>query len=291
MYCYYFRMVDLLIRVNCPFEISDFHELNPYHIGYKLDEKPDAVYQIDYLPQDWEVRGQALFRNRRLAVYRHQDQIHRYFYWNVCHKDRYLVLVRPVCGGEQTLYIQEKDLPVLLPDFRLSAFFSLEHLLLEHQSLQLHASVIDWQGSGILFSAPSGTGKSTQAALWRDFAGAKIINGDRAMIRRMGDGYRVYGSPYAGSSGIYTNLSVPIRAIITLEQGSKNRITSLHPMEAFRRLYRELTVSLWDEAFVEQASCELLDLIGGIPVYHLICTPDKGAVEILMEELNNEGIS
>ena len=146
------------------------------------------------------------------------------------------------------------------------------------------------KGDVISVIGPSGTGKSTQADLWKEYTGAKILNGDRAMIRRMGDGYRVYGSPYAGSSGIYTNLSVPVRAIVTLEQGKENRLIPLSPVDAFRKLYRELTVSLWDAGFVEKASEELLEMIGRLPVYHLICTPDRAAVDLLHHELKREHI-
>ncbi len=285
MYSYDFQMVDLLIRVNSPFVISQFLELSPYQVGFDSGKTPDAVYTIGYLPEDWTVRGQELYRDRLSAVYLHGDDTHRYFYWNIHSTDSYLLLISPGMGGEQKLYVRKEELSVLLPDFRISAFFSLERLLLEHRAFQLHASVIDWQGSGILFSAPSGTGKSTQADLWKTYTGAKILNGDRAMIRRLDEGYRVYGSPYAGSSGIYTNLSAPVRAIVTLEQGSENKLLSLTPVEAFQRLYRELTVSVWDADFVEKASRELAELIGSVPVYHLVCTPDRRAVDVLCEKL------
>lgn len=63
----------------------------------------------------------------------------------------------------------------------------LERLLLSRQGLLLHASFIRWQDRGILFSAPSGTGKSTQADLWVRHRGAEVINGDRAALRRSAD--------------------------------------------------------------------------------------------------------
>ena len=59
------------------------------------------------------------------------------------------------------------------------------------------ASFIRWQGRGILFSAPSGTGKSTQANLWVQHQGAEVINGDRAALRQVGGRWQAFGLPYA----------------------------------------------------------------------------------------------
>ena len=67
----------------------------------------------------------------------------------------------------------------------------MELVFIINQGFQLHASVINWKDKGILFSAPSGTGKSTQADLWKKYEGAKVINGDRALIRKRKR--RVYG--------------------------------------------------------------------------------------------------
>ena len=69
----------------------------------------------------------------------------------------------------------------------------LETLLLKYDGLLLHSSFIRWRGEGILFSAPSGTGKSTQADLWVKYEDAEILNGDRAgtsLLRASMDGVR-----------------------------------------------------------------------------------------------------
>ena len=87
----------------------------------------------------------------------------------------------------------------------------LETLLLQHQGLLLHASLINYAGRAIAFAGPSGVGKSTQADLWKKCLGAEIINGDRAVLRKNADHWIAYGSPYAGTSGIYKNNSAPLR--------------------------------------------------------------------------------
>lgn len=164
----------------------------------------------------------------------------------------------------------------------------LESLLLGFDALILHASFISWRDSGILFSAPCGTGKSTQAALWQKYAGADILNGDRACIRRRPEGWRAYGIPYAGSSDIYRNESVPIRAIVVLRQAPQNRIRRMRPMEALSCLLPELSLHRWDGAFMNKALDLTSDLLGHVPVFLLECLPDADAVQVLRSQITEE---
>ena len=99
----------------------------------------------------------------------------------------------------------------------------MEDILLRHSGLLLHSSFIRCQGKAVLFSAPCGTGKSTQAELWEKYKGADIVNGDRAGLRRLDCGWAAFGLPYAGSSGIYRNESAPLEAVILLRQAEENR--------------------------------------------------------------------
>ena len=77
-----------------------------------------------------------------------------------------------------------------------------ELLLLRHNAVLLHSSVVSYQGKSILFSGPSGAGKSTQARLWQEHLGARILNGDRTVIRKTDQGFFGGGSIWSGTSGI-----------------------------------------------------------------------------------------
>ena len=161
----------------------------------------------------------------------------------------------------------------------------MEDILLRHFGLLLHASFIRCQGKAVLFSAPCGTGKSTQAELWEKYEGADIINGDRAGLRRLGCGWAAFGLPYAGSSGIYRNESAPLAAVILLRQAKENRLRKLKALEAFPDLYREVTVHRWDRKFVSESTELLLQLLQEIPVYLLECRPDQEAVQLVRDEI------
>lgn len=158
-----------------------------------------------------------------------------------------------------------------------------ENLLLRHGGILLHASVVSYQGQGILFSAASGVGKSTQADLWKRYMQADIINGDRAAVRKKEGAFWAFGSPMAGSSGIYKNTGVRIKALIILAQADKNIIRRMGEREAFAHLYRETLVNVWDREFVEKTVDLIREMVETVPVYRLSCRPDKEAVELLKQ--------
>ena len=161
----------------------------------------------------------------------------------------------------------------------------LESLMLRHHSLLLHAAFIRSNGRGILFTALSSTGKSTQASLWEKYMGAEILNGDRAGIRKIGDTWHAFGLPYAGSSNIYRNESAPLKALVLLRQAKENRISRISSAEAMRSIYPEITIHRWDPDFVAKALDLFLELCTDVPVYLLECLPDEGAVRTLEERL------
>ena len=166
----------------------------------------------------------------------------------------------------------------------------LEQLLLTYNGLILHSSFIRWQGHGILFSAPPGTGKSTQASLWESHMGADILNGDRAGIRHVNGTWYAYGLPYAGSSRIYRNECAPIRTIVVLRQGPENVIRPMPLIPALRALLPEFSAQRWNSSFMNKMLDIAVDLLQEIPVYCLECRPDYEAVQLLYNTLTKEGI-
>ena len=163
-----------------------------------------------------------------------------------------------------------------------------EQFLIQRNRLILHASLLNTQFGGLVFSGPSGIGKSTQAELWKEYEGAEQINGDRPILYKKENVWMGYGSPYAGSSKCYVNKGVPVRAIMLLAQGEDCRIMPLRKSEAFREIFRNCTVYSWDREFVERVITLVTELVSDIPIYRLICTPDQRAVEAVKELLKKE---
>ncbi len=286
MYSYYFQFADLLIQINTQFLLTTFYEMDCYRVSNEEQKPVDAIYTLDVLPKDWKIRGVLLHESRKSKIYQINDEIHRYFFWNVHTEEKYIVLSYSKKDDSNfSIYIQEESIEEVLREFHFSGFMAMELILLKHQAFQLHSSVINWEGKGILFSAPSGTGKSTQADLWQKYESAMILNGDKALIRKIDEQYWVFGSPFAGTSGIYTNGCVPIQGIIVLTQAPENRIERLTHGRAFVKLYSESSVNTWNREFVLRFVDLLTDMVKSIPVYHLACLPDQGAVNLVKKTL------
>ena len=163
----------------------------------------------------------------------------------------------------------------------------LPHLAAQAGGVFFHCSFIEHDGRAILFTAPSGTGKSTQAELWRDLRGARIINGDRALIRRVGGQIMAEGIPFSGSSADCENASFPLAAIVYLTQAPKTEISRLGGYRAFSRIWEGININTWEQGDAEKASGLVQDLAVNVPIYYLPCTPDESAVTALEQALES----
>lgn len=165
-----------------------------------------------------------------------------------------------------------------------------EHLVAQNGGFVFHSSFVEYMGKGILFTAPSGTGKSTQADLWQKHRDAEVINGDRSVIRITDAGIVACGIPFAGSSNICKNKTLPLAAVVYLQQAPENRIRRLSGAEAFCRIWEGCSVNTWDKADVAAVSETVQQVIGAVPIFELACTPNEEAVKTLEEVLKREGI-
>lgn len=155
-----------------------------------------------------------------------------------------------------------------------------------HGGLVLHSSAISFNGEGILFSAPSGTGKSTHTGLWKQRfpESVTVVNDDSpGVVFADGKPY-ICGTPWSGKTEINENMRVPLRAIVFLEQAKENRIAELKPQEAVFRLLREIAVYPYRD--MADIGLETADrLLGQVPCYLLECRPDEEAVETVKNTL------
>lgn len=159
-------------------------------------------------------------------------------------------------------------------------------VLLNRGILTFHGVLVEYAESGIAICAPSGTGKTTHARLWRNCKNALILNGDRTVVSKSKDGWLSWGTPWSGTSGEQINRSAPLKALVVLEQGSENRAERVSPQVAVRRLLPHLMYPAWDEALTMKAFDLMDDLLRSIPVYCLACRPDADAVEVLCREMD-----
>lgn len=168
-----------------------------------------------------------------------------------------------------------------------NCFFNLawEELMLRQRRPVLHASCLRTHLGGLLFSGPSGIGKSTQSKLWLSRFGGQLLNEDRPILQLTGPQVLAWGAPYAGSSRCYINESCPVKLAVLLRQGRTCSVRELHGREAFTAIYRNLTLNTFDPHSVETA-CDLTgELLSRIPVLEFTCTPTPEAAVFLEKEV------
>lgn len=158
---------------------------------------------------------------------------------------------------------------------------SAEHLMAQNGGFVFHSSYIEVKGKAILFTAPSGTGKSTQAELWHTLRNARVINGDRSAVCIQNGQAVAAGIPFAGSSRICRNVTLPLTAIVYLSQAPQTTIRQLRGAEAFRRVWEGVSVNTWDKEDVSGVMDAVQQTVMSVPVYYLSCTPDETAVTAL----------
>ena len=160
--------------------------------------------------------------------------------------------------------------------------FSLDRMLLPWGRMILHASAVVYQGKAYVFCAPSGTGKSTHAALWEKHFGARILNGDKVVLYAGEQGVMASGSPIAGSSEIYRNETAPVEAVYLLKQGPENKVLPISRRTAALSLYSLAVKSERDSDY----NSKLIDLVVSLEkqlnIFSLECLPEKTAVECIL---------
>lgn len=199
--------------------------------------------------------------------------------------DRPYGIVLEETGKPIRVWVDEEIRPMLVYDTIFVSLLALEKLMIQHDSLILHSAYMLRGGRAILFSAPSETGKSTQADLWERYRGTRTVNGDRSLLIREKDGWYAYGWPVCGSSKICHNESYPIQAIVVLHQSKTNEIVKIQGFEAVQKLMAQITINMWNTEYQIKAMDLIEEMIGDIPVYELGCDISEEAVRCLEKEL------
>lgn len=280
-----FSIGDIPIALYTEHPLTVTKPFQPFQI-----EQTEEAIQVEFqrvekitVPQQKEIYGNVIFK-----VYEDESGFYRIFH---DHKenDRPYAVGRILADNcEKIQYTSDSEM-FFSESSNAFSHIAFERLLLQQDAVILHASFIETIYGGILFSGPSGVGKSTQADLWKMYEDAKLINGDRTIIRQQEEVWRGYGSPYAGSSRCYVNKSKEIRCIVILQQAEQCRIQRLSPARAFMKVYEGIIINTWNKEYMQKAANLIETLVKNVPVYLMECTPDQEAVELLKNILRNEG--
>jgi hypothetical protein len=144
----------------------------------------------------------------------------------------------------------------------------------------VHAASAIRGGKAFLFSGVSGAGKTTISRLAPP--DATLLTDEISYVRREGTRYIAFGTPFAGElARVGENCCAPLSALFLLEKGSQNRIETVGPSEALRRLLRNILFFADDPELVKlvfQSACEFASLV---PIHRLVFVPDQRVWDII----------
>ena len=181
------------------------------------------------------------------------------------------------------LPVQEYDDPYLE---ELAVYRKIAEIMPDYGTMLFHGSVVAVDGVGYLFTAKSGTGKSTHTRLWRLILGerAVMINDDKPFLRLDEGHFTACGTPYNGKHRLGSNAEVPLHALCILMRAKENRIVRISKQEAYPMLIQQ--VYRPSDALALKKTLVLVDRLAELtPLYCLRCNMEPEAAEIAYNEM------
>lgn len=169
----------------------------------------------------------------------------------------------------------------------LAVYRKIAEKMIDYDTLLFHGSVIAVDGVGYLFTAKSGTGKSTHTRLWRELFGrrAVMVNDDKPLLKVADNGVWAYGTPWDGKHRLSSNISVPLKAICILERSETNYIKAISKRDALIMLIQQ-SYRPADPAQMAKKMA-LVDKLGsGVMLYKLGCNMEPEAAMVAYQGMN-----
>lgn len=280
----YLNIAGMNIKISgYPYE-KPSDRLIPFLFSFK-EEQADIIYNVCIYEGEFKVNGELVIKANLNEIYRDNNQYTLAFsFSNITEKTKCYTIFN--YGDKNVkIWINKQFLNFYNNQELFLSLLAFDFAVIPYRRMMMHASVVAYKSRGILFTGPSGIGKSTQSELWKKYKNADILNGDRAALDIGGESVRAYGSPYAGSSDIYRNCSVPVKAIVMLAQSKINSIELLHGANAYKTLLPRMSVIRWDKMMISESMELVWNVVEKVPIYRLSCYPGEEAVNLLYKTI------
>ncbi len=171
----------------------------------------------------------------------------------------------------------------------LAVYRKIAEKMLDYDTILFHGSAISVDGQAYLFTAKSGTGKSTHTRLWRERFGDRVVtvNDDKPLLKIEADRVLVCGTPWDGKHRISTNIMVPLKGLCVLTRDTVNHIEPLEVMDAMPMLLQQSHRPA-DPASVLKLLGLLEKLTKVTGLYRLGCNMDPEAAQVAFDGMNRK---
>lgn len=281
-----FRIGNFTFRLCCSGEITPPENFMKFELEMG---NPEYTYHIEVSACLPRPEGRLIAQRPDLTVFRKEDspegQGLESRLIGVKGNPDFYACYREVSADRAEVTLVRDRIAELHIDPVFTSLLALERRQVRKDSMVLHCAYVEYQGEAILFSAPSETGKTTQANLWEKYRGSRTVNGDRSLLGKIDGRWTAQGWPVCGTSEVCNNEALPIKAVVMLSQAKENRAERLTPGHAFPLLYSQITVNKWNTEDHIHTLDLIEDFLGSVPVLHLGCTISEEAVVCLEDVL------
>lgn len=273
--CSYLSIAGLVLAVYGPEELIAASGL----IAFCVDPQPRADQKISVIcgASDLPDGGTALVINPDLKVYE-RDSDYLLFFPTFSQIDR-VSLSKD--GSNAFFYCS----PNFSEDFGTEFFHAMRHIFLylaaRRGMYAIHSASIRYQGKAWLFSASSGTGKSTHTNLWKKLYGTPVINGDLNLLAIDNGHPVIHGIPWCGTSEIFNKETIPLGGIVLLKQAPEDTLTELSPDKKALLILQRFISPMWAAVQLSDGVRFAEELSQKISVCRLQCTKNDSAAELI----------
>lgn len=145
--------------------------------------------------------------------------------------------------------------------------------------VMIHSSCISYKGNAVLFSANSGTGKSTHTTIWKKVFkdDVEFINDDKPIVWLENGVPYAYGTPWSGKTDLNNNLRCPVKAIVFVERGQRNEIEEVGIKDILFTLFSNIIIPIEDKALAKRVLQVYNKILANTKIYRLRCNMDDEA--------------
>lgn len=234
---------------------------------------PPVRYPVIYQTKDITVFGKP--ENREVRMLYMPDTHNCYGYYE------------EVSEKEIVVYVNEVYRKYLQIDTIFVSLLALERHEAQRGAFILHCAYMDFGNNAILFSGPSGIGKSTHSGLWcHEYPDkAHVLNGDKCLLTAENNIIYANGWPVCGSSGICHNKKRKVACIILLQQAMVNQFVEEKTIHNFKQILAQTTINYWNNSYTNQAMDFIESLLRKVGCGTYACNISSEAVVTLYKEL------
>lgn len=276
----YYRIGKMTLRLSSDTDFTDNEATLPF-----LCEENDAQVKIEFTGTDkiFTHGKHCVFAGPSVRVYEQGGSYERVFFLPV--SDKAAASVKRTDSGLSCRYDIHHS-RYFTKSINLLNAVGLEYAAFECGMFFLHSSFVEINKKAVLFAGSSGAGKSTRAELFEKYAGANIVNHDKALLYFENGSLIACGSPISGSSPIIKNEAYPVAAIVFPKKSENNSIKRLHSTDALTRLIKNTIINTFDSQFYSCAVRFACECVNAAPLYEAECDISCESVMIQRKELN-----